>query len=315
MNIVLSEHQLKLLVEDYKSDMEKRLQAAGKKSTVGKKTCPSGYKLMTQREMSAYSQQIVKPWRDTTRGDKSYITLPNGSVCKSFRSEKFDQYMKSVSLDSFMEDMRSFMTSGEGAIIQIMLDFTGGGKIINLASWALLALYDIIKGVKQNVWNYGNILIDLAGVAFSSAGSQFLKNSLKNVGSAAAGKLSTFVANVAKKAPQAYSYISKVIRAFGTITSKISSSVTSFITFIGKYIKGTSLYKGLMNLKNTITSTLGKILDWIESSFGQTAGQYAQKTVTHGRQVAGSMTGEKVQDYTIDAAAKELNPKTTQRRA
>jgi hypothetical protein len=314
MNIVLSEHQLRLLVEDYKSDMEKRLRDAAKQATVNKTTCPPGYKLMTQQEKSSYTQQI-KPWQDTRRGDKAFITLPNGSVCKSFRSDKFDEYIKSVTLDTFMEDMRSFMTSGKGAIVQMMLDFTGGGRIITLAGWALLGLYDIMKGVKQNVWDYGKILIDLAGVAFSSAGSQFLKNSLKSVGSAAAGKLSTFVANVAQKAPQAYSYISKVIGAFGTITSKISSAVTNFITFIGKYLKGTPLYNGLVNLRNAITSTLGKVLGWIERSFGQRAGQFAQKTVTQAGQKSGSKAQQKVRDYTVDVTAKELTPKTTQRRA
>ena len=314
MNIVLSEHQFKLLVEDYKSDMEKRLRAAGKQATINKTTCPPGYKLMTQQEISSYKQQI-KPWQDTRRGDKAFITLPNGSVCKSFRSDKFDEYMKSVTLDSFMEDMRSFMTSGKGAIVQMMLDFTGGGRIITLSGWALLTLYDTMKGIKQNVWHWGNLLIDLAGVVFSSAGSQFLKNSLKSVATKATGKLSTFVASMAERAPQAYSYISKLVSSFGTVASKITTAITNFITFMGKYLKGTSLYNSLVNLRNTITTSIGKVLGWIERSFGQRAGQFAQKGVTQVSQKARSKAQEKVRDYAVDATAKELSPKTIQRRA
>jgi hypothetical protein len=68
-------------------------------------------------------------------------------------------------------------------------------------------------------------------------------------------------------------------------------------------------------LRNAITSTLGKVLGWIERSFGQRAGQFAQKTVTQAGQKAGSKAQEKVRDYTVDVTAKELSPKTTQRRA
>jgi hypothetical protein len=84
---------------------------------------------------------------------------------------------------------------------------------------------------------------------------------------------------------------------------------------MGKYLKGTSLYNSLVNLRNTITTSIGKVLGWIERSFGQRAGQFAQKGVTQASQKARSKAQEKVRDYAVDATAKELSPKTIQRRA
>ena len=196
----------------------------------------------------------------------------------------FISKVTNFSFDDFMEGVRSFMGGSVGVLIQTIIDSTGGGKFINMAAWGLLTLYDIGKGLAKGTWNFFNILVDLAGVLLSGPGATWVKKALGPIANMATGKLSTFVQAMAKKTPQAYSYLSKLVKSFGSIASKIGTSITNFITWAAKWFKGTSIYSGLIKLKNSISSGLTKVLGWIKSAFGQkaaTAVKTAVQKTTH----------------------------------
>jgi len=183
------------------------------------------------------------------------------------------------SFDDFMEGVRGFMEGAAGVLVQTIIDSTGGGKIINMAAWSLLTLYDVVKGITKGDWNWFHILVDVAGVILSGPGATWVKKALGPIASKATGKLSDFVAYMAKKTPQAYSYLSKLVKSFGSVVSKVGTAFNNFITWAAKWFKGTSIYNGLMKFKNTISSSLGKVLKWIESAFGQKAATAVNKAV------------------------------------
>ena len=137
--------------------------------------------------------------------------------------------LKKYSLDQFMEDMRSFMESGTGIVIQTLLDGTGLGKIVNVSAWSLLTMYDVMKGITKGAWNWFHILIDIAGVILSGPGAKYVKKVLGNIAGKATGKLSDFVVSMKKSAPQAFSYLSKLVKSFSTVISKVTSAITKFI--------------------------------------------------------------------------------------
>jgi hypothetical protein len=191
--------------------------------------------------------------------------------------------ISNFTFDDFMEGVRSFMGGSVGVFIQTILDMMGG-KLINMASWSLLTLYDIGKGLAKGTWNFFNILVDLAGVLLSGPGATWVKKALGPIANMATGKLSTFAQAMAKKVPQAYSYIAKLVKSFGSVASKVTTTITNFISSTAKYFKGTSIYNGLIKLKNIISSGLTKVLDWIKSAFGQkaaTAVKTAVQKTTH----------------------------------
>jgi hypothetical protein len=107
------------------------------------------------------------------------------------------------SFDDFMEGVRGFMGGTEGVIIQTIIDSTGGGKLINMSAWALLGLYDVMKGLTKGAWNWFNILVDIAGIILSGPGATYVKKILGSIASKGTGKLSDFIALMSKKAPQA----------------------------------------------------------------------------------------------------------------
>ena len=194
------------------------------------------------------------------------------------------------SLDQFMEDMRSFMESGTGLVIQTFIDSTGLGKIVNMGAWALLTMYDVMKGITKGAWNWFHILVDIAGVLLSGPGAKYVKKVLGGIAGKATGKLSDFVASMRKSAPQAFKYLSNLVKSFSSVISKVSSSITSFIGSVAKYLKGTSIYNGLIKLKNSISSGLNKVLTWVETAFGQKVAsgtQIVAKTTAHTAQHTG----------------------------
>jgi hypothetical protein len=68
------------------------------------------------------------------------------------------------------------------------------------------------------------------------------------------------------------------------VASKVTTTITNFISSTAKYFKGTSIYNGLIKLKNIISSGLTKVLGWIESVFNKkaaTAVKTAVQKTTH----------------------------------
>jgi hypothetical protein len=277
MKIIITESQLSLIVnEDYASDLKKNIQAGNKQATINKTTCPPGYKMMTKQEMDSYSSQTVKPWRDTTRGDKAFITLPNGSVCKSFRSDK----LGGVNLEDLMNSMRDFMGGKTGILIQTVIDLIGG-KLVNMAAWGLLLAYDVLEYSAKNKMNWYHFFIDLAGVLLSG-GASYVRKALGPIASRATGKLSDFVKLMATKTPKLYSWFSNLSTTMGSVASKVATSISNFVKAIGKYAKGTAIYKGLLKMQSMVTSALNRMVALLRTLFGKKGAEAVQQAAKAG---------------------------------
>jgi len=277
MNIIITESQLSLIVnEDYASDLKKNIQAGNKQATINKTTCPPGYKMMTKQEIDSYSKQIVKPWQDTTRGDKAFITLPNGSVCKSFRSDK----LGGVNLEDLIQSMRDFMGGKTGILIQTVIDLIGG-KLVNMAAWGLLLTYDVLEYNAKNEMNWYHFFIDLAGVLLSG-GASYVRKALGPIASKATGKLSDFVKLMATKTPKLYSWFSNLSTTMGSIASKVATSTSNFIKAIGKYAKGTAVYKALLKMQSMANSALNRMVALLRTLFGKKGVEAIQKAGSAG---------------------------------
>lgn len=217
--------------------------------------------------------------------------IPNSAAADLGRSiaKKLSKY----SLDQFMEDVRSFMGGVAGITIQVLIDGTGVGKFVTVGSWALLTMYDVMKGITKGAWNWLNILSDLAGVILSGPGSKFVKKTLGKI-PGATGKLSTFVASIRKLAPNVFNYLSKLVKSFSTVVSKVSSLFTNFINSVSKYLKGTSIYNGLIKLRNGINSSLNKVLTWIEKAFSVKTAKVVKKATTTTKNVVKTSAEDKL---------------------
>jgi hypothetical protein len=213
--------------------------------------------------------------------------------------------ISNFTFDDFMEGVRGFMGGSTGVFIQTMIDMFGG-KLINMASWSLLTLYDIVKGISKGAWDWFNILVDLAGVLLSGPGATWVKKTLGPIANMATGKLSTFVQSMAKKAPQAYSYLAKLVKSFGSVASKVTTTITNFISSTAKYFKGTSIYNGLIKLKNSISSGLGKVLGWIQTAFGKNAADAVKKAVQKTKHTGKHYGQHQAQHTAVHAGAAAL---------
>jgi hypothetical protein len=206
------------------------------------------------------------------------------------------------SFDDFVEGIREFMGGTEGVIIQTILDvIPGAGKLINMSAWSLLGLYDIMKGLTKGAWNWFNILVDIAGIILSGPGATYVKKILGSIASKGTGKLSDFIALMSKKVPQAYSYISGLVKSFGSVISKVSSAFNKFITWAAKHFKGTSIYKSLLNMKSTITSGLSKVLGWLENAISQKGVSSVKNVVKKTAHTSKHAAQHKVQHDTVHA--------------
>jgi hypothetical protein len=246
--------------------------------------------IITENQLSLIVQE---------QGSMGGFMTTDGTVYADL-GKKLAQY----SFDDVMEGVREFMGGTTGVIIQTFIDMIpGAGKIINMSAWSLLTLYDVIKGLTKGAWNWFNILVDIAGIILSGPGATYVKKLLGPIASKATGKLSDFIALMSKKTPQAYRYIAGLVKSFGSVISKVSSAFNKFITWAAKHLKGTSIYKSLLNMKSSITSGLGKVLGWLGNAIGQkglAAVKSSAKTTTHtGKHVA----QHKVQHDTVHAGA------------
>lgn len=260
--ILITENQLKSLTqsiklksviqEDYVADLEKRMQAANKQSQINKTKCPTGYKQLTQKEVSSYTQTI-KPWRDTRRGDKAFIQLPNGIVCQSFRSEKYTE-VKKITLDQIVEAARNGLNSSYGLAIQVLLEFIPGiGQMINSGVWSLLLGYDAVyKGIMNNKYNWFNIIIDLIGVLTTGLGVPQVKRALTPLSNYAKQGLKSFVSAIYKKAPKIFNYIKGLLPKISSVVNIVTKFFSNFLTVIQKKIKSGVLVQTLTKLKNSL---------------------------------------------------------------
>jgi hypothetical protein len=214
----------------------------------------------------------------------------NGPLNENILTDFITKF-SNFTFDEFMEGVREFMGGTAGVIIQTLIDMIpGAGKFINMGAWSLLGLYDVIKGTTKGAWNWFNILVDFAGILLSGPGATWVKKALGPIANMATGKLSTFFQAMAKKVPQAYSYVTKLVSSFGSIISKVSSAFSKFISWAAKYFKGTSIYKSLLNMKSSMTSGLNKVIGWFKNLIGEkgvkAVKNAVQKTTHTGKHVA-----------------------------
>lgn len=270
-NLLSKIDEASFVFEDYASDIQKTITAGNKQAQINKTKCPSGYRQLTQQQVSSYTG-IIKPWQDTTRGDKAYIQLPNGVVCQSFRSEKFD----GISIDDLMEALRNGLTTVGGIAIQVLLDFFAIGAIINTGIWSLLTIYDIHKGVHRNQWNWFNIIVDLIGVVTTGPGGAVAKRLLSGLKGVATGSLKVFLQTMKKTSPKAFSYVYKMLKNVTSWLGKISGPLVQLISKVAAKSKNSSLYKSLITLKNGLSS-IHKVIHEVEGNLLLVGAKVAEK--------------------------------------
>lgn len=191
-------------------------------------------------------------------------------------------------LAQFMEDLRGFLSSGTGMIIQIILEgIPGIGQIINVSAWSLLSLYDVTMAKS---WNWMNIIVDIVGVITTGPGGKYIKNLLTKVKGFAGGTIEAFAAAVKKYAPKAFQYLVKTLKYISTFISKASSQFKQLLGYLGKYMKNTQIYKGLVKMEAKMSTAFSDILSKIETSFGEntakSVGNVAHKTKHVGQHYA-----------------------------
>jgi hypothetical protein len=195
-----------------------------------------------------------------------------------------------MDVKSFMEGLREFLESGAGVVIQVLLELAPGiGPFLNVAAWGALTVYDIMRGINYNKWNWFNILIDIAGVITTGPGGKYVKKLLGKVAKWGTGSLETFVSAIKKYAPEAFNYILKIIKSISGVVSKISGLLTNLLTKLGGRLKNTAIYKGVQGLKSSL-SRIPEILTKIEKTFGKFASSTVEKGVNIGKHVASHHT-------------------------
>jgi len=186
-------------------------------------------------------------------------------------------------LSQFMEDLREFLSSGTGMIIQIILEgFPGIGQIINVSSWSLLALYDVTM-VKP--WNWMNIIVDIVGVITTGPGGKYIKDLLSKVKNFAGGTIEVFAAAVKKYAPIAFKYLIKILKSISSFISMVSNQFKQILGYLAKFMKDTQIYKGLVKMEARMSTAFSDILSKIETAFGENTAKNVGKSVNYTKHV------------------------------
>ena len=283
-NLLNKIDEASFVFEDYASDIKKTITAGNKQGTINQTKCPTGYKQLTSQQVKSYTQPI-KPWQDTTRGDKAFIQLSNGIVCQSFRSEKYtENKYKDITLRQIVEAIRSAMGSVVGIAAQVLIDFLAVGPLINASAWSLLAAYDINRGISNNDWDWVNIIIDLVGVFTTGPGAKVAKTILSGVKGGAKGSLKLLLQSLKKTNPKGFKYIYGMLKSVTKWMSKITGPITQLLTAVSTKMKNTALYSGLVKLKNGIAG-IHKVIHEVEANLllvaAKVGEKYAETTIVH----------------------------------
>jgi hypothetical protein len=317
------------IVEDYAADVAKRMQAGAKQATINATKCPTNYKALSQQEKDSY-KGIVKPWTDTRTMNKNWKYLSNGTVCKIIQTTWGGG--SDYSIDEFAESLRSGMGSLVGIIAQVILDFVPViGPIINVGAWSFLAAYDIDKGITTGQPNWFNIIVDLIGVATTGPGAAVAKKVLGPAAKYAGSGVKVFFQQLKRINPKGFNYIYGLLKNASSWVVKVTGPLTKMIGALAAKAKNTSIYSGLVKLKNA-AARIHKIIHEVEGNLlligAKTAEKVGEKYIEH--QVVhagvGKVTGHghgeghgggqhkpitQAVQKGLDQANKKLNPKTT----
>ena len=264
------------LKEDYASDIKKNMQAGAKYSTQQQTQCPAGYKALTQQEIQSFSKSLKKPWADTTAGDRGYVTLKNGTICRSFRREKLET-KPNITIDQLVESARAGMGSFAGVTVQVFLEFMEPlGPILNTSVWGLLSIYDISKAIRTKKPNWVNIIVDLIGVATTGMGAPGVKAGLSKVSRYATQGIEKFLLAVEHYAPNTFKYIKPILSKLSEVFSTILSQVTKFLKLISSKMQGTPLYNSVSILLKNAQAAKAFITE-IEVAMGEVVLQVGEK--------------------------------------
>ena len=194
-------------------------------------------------------------WNKVMQSELTWF-VPGLNIAKlGYEVQQNWEKIKKMTLSDWMEEFRTFLSSGKGIAIQILLALSGGGNIINMIAWGLLLAYDVgFAGVAQGNWNWYNIITSAIGILGSGAAAVVfkpLKSLLSSIKS-----IEAFVPGLTKT-PAVWKsvggWISKIVQGGGTIVGKITSSIAWLI-------------QKMPGLK-TVLAPLNKGIAWVKNMF------------------------------------------------
>ena len=83
-------------------------------------TCPFGYVELSKDEIQS-NYGIIKPWTDTRRGDRAYVTLNNGTICKKYNLG--DVGLSDEAKDQMVADYHAFAPLASLALVFVAPPF------------------------------------------------------------------------------------------------------------------------------------------------------------------------------------------------
>jgi hypothetical protein len=177
------------------------------------------------------------------------------------------------------------MGSLGGIIAQVILDFIPGlGPLLNVSAWSALAAYDIDKGITTGKPNLFNIIVDLIGVATTGPGAAVAKKVLAPVAKYAGSGIKVFLQQLKRINPKGFNYIYGFLKNASSWVTKVTGPLTKLIGALAAKAKNTSIYSGLVRLKNA-ASNIHKVIHEVEGNLlllgAKTAEKVGEKYIEH----------------------------------
>lgn len=179
---------------------------------IGPGGCPVNYRIVSQEEIEASKDKLIKPWTDTRTGPSKYKQI-NGKIC-----EKIQPELPEITLGSILEAIREFLNGTASTVATTILNLTGIGTLALEALYAILAIYDYSNK------DWLNFIIDFINLLTGGTVSKGLKSLTQNIGKVSSASQAL---NKLKGFPQFYSIS-------GTITNAIESGINFITPFLTK---------------------------------------------------------------------------------
>lgn len=199
-----------------------------KNSGSNKTACPVGFIQMSQKEISAYDKQLVKPWASTTDGSGDYKVINATTICRrtQLRNDP-NRKLKTASLEEIVSGFRDIYSGVGGTIAQIIIAAMGA-QLINMVTWGLLVSYDIYEWTTKGSPNWYNLLHDLFWLLLSGVGGKVIV-ALKPYfqGETQLAKILLKI-----KPTKFWPYVSSVLSKLVSYTSKVISLIKTALTTI-----------------------------------------------------------------------------------
>ena len=247
-----------------------------KNSGSNKTACPIGFIQMSQKEISAYDKQLVKPWANTTDGSGDYKVINATTICRrtQLRNDP-NRKLKTASLEEIVSGFRDIYSGVGGTIGQIIIAALGG-QVVNMVTWGLLVSYDIYEWTTKGSPNWFNLLHDLFWLLLSGVGGKVMA-ALKPYFQ---GETQLAKILIKIKPTKFWPYVSSILSKLISYTSKVLSLIkTALTTIISKIPSLKPTLKPLINSLGSVGIFIKKIAAEYAKSHAQgqvlnaTAGQ------------------------------------------